>query len=73
MKLRVECSAGYRGDAEPCAFWLGERRIAVRAIIDRWFAPTQRWFKVEAEDGHRYVLRHDQQAGCWDIAAYTRG
>ncbi len=42
MAVRVECYAGYRGDQEPLAFWLGKRRLAVRAVVDRWFAPTQR-------------------------------
>ena len=46
MAIRVECYAGYRGEQEPLAFWLGERRLAVRAVVDRWFAPTQRWFKL---------------------------
>jgi hypothetical protein len=73
MPIRVECYAGYRGDQEPLAFWLGDRRLAVRGIVDRWFAPTQRWFKVDADDGHLYVLRHDETSGDWDLAAYTRG
>jgi len=25
MAIRVECYAGYRGEQEPLAFWLGER------------------------------------------------
>lgn len=73
MTLRVECYAGYRGEQEPLAFWLGERRLAVRAIVDRWFAPTQRWFQVDADDGHTYVLRHDEATGHWQLAAYTQG
>jgi hypothetical protein len=72
MAIRVECYAGYRDEQEPLAFWLGERRLAVLGIVDRWFAPTQRWFKVEAEDGQLYVLRHDEQAGEWELAAFTR-
>lgn len=70
MAIRVECYAGYRGDQEPLAFWLGERRLAVRAVVDRWFAPTQRWFKVDADDGNIYVLRHDEASGGWELAAY---
>jgi hypothetical protein len=69
MALRVECYAGYRGDQEPLAFWLGERRFAVRGVVDRWFAPTQRWFKVDADDGRMYVLRHDEATGDWELAA----
>ena len=37
MAIRVECYAGYRGEQDPLAFWLGERRLAVRDVIDRWF------------------------------------
>ena len=73
MAIRVECYAGYRGEQEPLALWLGERRLAVRAVVDRWFAPTQRWFKVDADDGNTYILRHDEASGDWEIAAYRAG
>jgi hypothetical protein len=73
MAIRVECYAGYGGDQEPLAFWLGERRLAVQAIVDRWFAPTQRWFRVDADDGNVYVLRHDQPTETWELAAYRSG
>ena len=70
MAIRVECYAGYRGAQEPLALWLGDRRLAVRAVVDRWFAPSQRWFKVETEDDDVYVLRHDETSGEWEIAAF---
>ena len=73
MSIRVECYAGYRGEQEPLAFWLGERRLAVRGIVDRWFAPTQRCFKLEADDGHVYVVRHDEPTGDWELVAFTGG
>ena len=68
----MECYSGYGGELEPSAFWLGERRLAVRALTDRWYAPQQRWFRVEADDGSMYVLRHDEASGNWEIAAYRR-
>ena len=46
MPVRVECYGGYRGEQEPLAFWLGNRRLVVLAVVDRWFRPGQRWFKV---------------------------
>src|SRR6184192_4248212 len=70
MAIRVECYAGYRGEQEPLAFWLGGRRLVVRGIVDRWFAPRQRWFKVDADDGQMYVLRHNEASGDWELAAY---
>ena len=71
MPIRVECYAGYRGEQEPSAFWLGDRRVAVRAVVDRWYSPSQRWFKVEAADGDAYILRHDEPGDQWELAAYT--
>jgi hypothetical protein len=73
MTIRVESYAGYRGEEEPRAFWLGERRVVVLSVSDRWFAPRQRWFRVDADDGDTYVLRHDEDSGDWVIAAYRRG
>jgi hypothetical protein len=72
MAIRVESYAGYRGEQEPRAFWLGERRLDVLEIVDRWMEPQRRWYKVHAGDGHTYILRHDEQAGEWDLAAFTR-
>lgn len=72
MTLRVQCYAGYRGEQEPAAFWFGARRFVVRAVTDRWFAPTQRWFKVDADDDQTYVLRYEETTGQWDLAALTR-
>ena len=72
MAIRVECYAGYRGEQEPLAFCLGKRRVAVRAVVDRWSAPRQRWFGVDANDANMYVLRQDDANGDWEIAAYRR-
>jgi hypothetical protein len=73
MKLKVECYAGYRGDEEPRAFALGERRLDVQEILDRWVAPDHRYVKVAASDGDTYILRHDDASGEWTLGAYRRG
>jgi len=52
--------------------WFGARRVGVRAVVDRWFAPTTRWFRVDADDEQLYVLRHDESTDQWDLAALTR-
>jgi hypothetical protein len=71
MFIEVDCCPGFRDAPEPAQFRLGERRLAVRAIVDRWFAPAQRWFRVDAGDGDTYVLHHDEASGAWDLVAYT--
>ena len=71
MKIRVQCYAGHRGEEEPRAFDLGERRLELIEIIDRWLAPDHRYFKVRAGDGNVYILRHDELAGEWEMTAFT--
>jgi hypothetical protein len=69
MKIRVECYAGYRGEQEPRAFLLGERRLEVRELLDRWLDTAHRYFKVRVDDGQIFILRHDEGTGEWELAA----
>ena len=69
VKIRVECYSGYRGDEEPRAFWLGSRRFEVVELQDRWLNPERRYFKVRVDDGRRFILRHDESSGEWQLAA----
>lgn len=71
MGLHVTCVPGFRGAAEPQEFQLGARRMRVRAIVDRWFAPGQCWFKIDADDGDVYILHHDEASAAWRLVAYT--
>ena len=72
MTIDVECYAGYRGDQEPRAFTIGDRRLTVREVQDRWAGPDYRYFRVAASDGDTYVLRHDERTGEWTLGAFRR-
>jgi len=67
--IRVDCYAGYRGEQEPRSFVLGERRFSVLEILDRWFEPGARYFKVKADDGRTFILRHDSVNELWALSA----
>ena len=43
--------------------------MEVVEIVDRWLSPEHRYFKVRAEDGHLYLLRHDFELDEWDLEA----
>lgn len=73
MRIDVECYAGYRGAEEPRRFALGDRRLEVVEIRDRWAGPDHRYFRVLASDGDLYVLRHDEPTGEWTLGAYRKG
>lgn len=71
MEIRVEYEAGLGGEPEPAVVWFGSRRLAVRAISDRWWGPGRRWWKVETDDG-AYVLRREDATGNCELAAVPR-
>ena len=71
--VRVECYAGYREEETPRRFFLGQRKIEVVEILDRWLAPGHRYFKVRGDDGNRYILRYDAAADAWDLTLFASG
>ena len=56
--LRVHCYAGHKADERPARFELGGRDHFVEEIIDRWYGPSDSFFKVRADDGNLYILSH---------------
>ena len=73
LQISVTCYAGYRGEETPRWLKLGERRIEVREIIDRWLDPQHRYFKLRGDDGGTYLVRHDVAADMWELTLYDSG
>jgi hypothetical protein len=71
--LRVECYAGHRGGEAPRRFFLGERKVEVTEIADRWLDPDHRYFKVRGDDGGVYILRHDVPKDEWQMTLFDSG
>lgn len=67
IPLHVECYSGYTADERPMALRLGERRIAVREILDRWQGEDHAYFKVAGEDGLQYLVRQDRTSDTWEL------
>ena len=72
FKIQVVCYSGYRGEESPVRFFLGERKIEVTEIIDRWLAPDHRYFKVKGDDKATYIIRNDIQADTWELTMFDR-
>ena len=70
MKIRVECYAGHRGEETPRRLFLDERSIEIIEVIDRWFGPDHRYFKVQGSDRATYVIRQDIPTHCWELTMY---
>ena len=71
--IKVECYAGYREEETPLKFSIGERSLDVVEILDRWLSPKHRYFKLRANDGGIYILRHSNEISHWEISMYDSG
>jgi hypothetical protein len=63
--IKVECYSGYRADERPVSFILDDRKIIVDRIIEQWRSPDSESFKVQADDGKRYLLVHESVKDNW--------
>lgn len=70
VMLIVECYAGYRADERPVRFHLRGRKFEIVEVQDRWYSPDATYFRVLAEDGNFYVLRHDERQDQWSLDAF---
>jgi hypothetical protein len=75
MRLKVECYAGYKADQRPCRFTPqapGARTLEVEHVLDQWYGPEYECFKVRADDGNVYILRHRDQDDAWTLDSFRR-
>jgi len=58
MKLRVKGYSGPKADERPVRFQLDDREYLVEELLDQWHGRDDTFFKVRADDGNLYILRH---------------
>lgn len=73
MRVRVLCYEGHRAQETPRAFYIGDRRLEVVAVADRWRGEDHEYVKLDASDGSRYILRHDRVRDEWEIHMMEAG
>ncbi|MGB5582766.1 MAG: hypothetical protein WBO93_04080 [Gammaproteobacteria bacterium] len=71
--IKVVCYAGYRAEETPLRFYLGERRIEVSEVLDRWIGPAHRYFKLRGDDEGIYILRHSIDEDRWEMTLFDSG
>ena len=73
--LKVECYAGYKADERPLRFTStgpSAHIYQVKEILDRWYGVGYQCFKVRADDGNLYILRHDESEDRWTLDSFRR-
>ena len=70
MKIQVECYSGHKADERPIKFSLGNTVLFVDSIQDQWYGPSDLYFRVLADDGNTYVIRHNERTDEWTLASF---
>ncbi len=65
--LKVQCYSGYKSEEKIVSFILDDKKFMVEKNIDRWRGPEFEYFKVLADDGKVYLLRHDERTDEWAL------
>ena len=83
LVLQVECYAGTKADERPLRFRVetprrgvsttATRTYEVIEVLDQWYGPDYLCFKVLADDGNHYILRHDEREDVWTLDAFRSG
>ena len=69
----VECERHpSRGDLPGRFGWPGRMRRVVE-VLDAWEGHDHRYFRLRAEDGAIYILRHDRGSDRWQIHFFRAG
>ncbi|MFQ5666095.1 MAG: hypothetical protein ACE5I7_06640 [Candidatus Binatia bacterium] len=71
VRVKVDAYAGHTANERPLRFVLGDRTLAVRDILDRWYSETERYFRISADDGNLYVLKYRDRDDCWELVSFT--
>lgn len=74
FQVRVECYSGYKADQRPQRFYIGQTCYEVQEVLDQWYGPQDTWFRVRAQDGNLYILRHtfSGQQDFWTLESFRR-
>lgn len=70
--VQVESYAGYRAEERPLRIRLGEQRLEICEVEDRWYSPGETYFRVVLANGDRYLLRHVEAQDVWSIEGFRR-
>lgn len=65
--LKVKCYSGYKADEKPISFVLDDNTFMVEKIIDQWRDPEFEYFKILADEGRAYLLKHDKRNDEWAL------
>jgi hypothetical protein len=72
MQLRAESYLDRDGVEKLRRIHFDSRQVEITENIDQWHGPDYRYYKVKADDGDVYILRHSELRAGWELTMYER-
>lgn len=72
MIVSVECDRAFNGETTPRFFMIGDRRIDIAHVLDRWLGEEYDYYKIQDRGGDTFILRCDSDDRTWEIWMYKR-
>lgn len=73
IPIEVEAYSGHKADERPRSMTIGETVHEITGVLDRWYGLEHDYFKVSADDGYIYIIRHDRGEGGWELVMMEVG
>lgn len=74
VKLEVGCYSRRKAEERPVRFRLDQHEYLVEEVLDQWHGQHDQFFKVRADDGNLYILRHELSVleGGWHLVSFRQ-
>jgi hypothetical protein len=70
MEVQVEHRTDHLGVEIPMRFRFDGREIEIVEIVDQWYGPDYRYFKIKGNEGNLYILRFDEGRVEWELRMF---
>jgi hypothetical protein len=70
MEVQVEHRTDHLGVEIPMRFRFDGREIEIVEIVDQWYGPDYRYFKIKGDEGNLYILRFDEGRVEWELRMF---
>ncbi len=67
ISVKVRTTPGYDAHEDPVSFRIGDRTFLISEILDRWYGAENAYFRLLADDGNLYMIKHDLNADEWEL------
>ena len=70
MHIHVDTAADPKSNLAPLSLRFDGRNVGVADVVDQWWGPEERYFKVKDALDNTYILRFDQPRSEWELLMF---